>query len=93
MFEEKHENFKVAVRKLELPPAATKVKMSGSVKKANGNTYHISSIKRVARMFHVVVVQNNGNARNVQKSVLHLQSCFLLIRPIDFFAFHFALAV
>ena len=45
-------------------------------------------------MFHVVVVQNNGNARNVQKSVLHLQSCFLLIRPIDFFfAFHFAVAV
>ena len=62
MFEEKHENFKAPVRKLELPPAATKVKMSGSVKKANRNTYHISSIKRVARMFHVVVVQNNGNA-------------------------------
>ena len=88
MFEEKHENFKAAVRKLGLQPAATKVKMSGGVKKANRNTYHISSIKRVTRMFHVVVMQNNGNARNVQKSVLHL-----LIRPIDFFAFHFAVAV
>ena len=32
MFEEKFENFKAAERKLELP-AATKVKMSGSVKK------------------------------------------------------------
>ena len=69
MFEEKHENFKAPVRKLELPPAATKVKMSGSVKKANRNTYHISSIKRVARMFHVVVVQNNGNAMKGRKKV------------------------
>ena len=69
MFEEKHENFKAPVRKLELPPAATKVKMSGSVKKANRNTYHISSIKRVARMFHVVVVQNNGNAMKGTKKV------------------------
>ena len=69
MFEEKHENFKAPVRKLELPPAATKVKMSGSVKKANRNTYHISSIKRVARMFHVVVVQNNGNSMKGTKKV------------------------
>ena len=69
MFEEKHENFKAPVRKLELPPAATKVKMSGSVKKANRNTYHISSIKRVARMFHVVVVQNNGNGMKGTKKV------------------------
>ena len=69
MFEEKHENFKAPVRKLELPPAATKVKMSGSVKKANRNTYHISSIKRVAKMFHVVVVQNNGNAMKGTKKV------------------------
>ena len=71
MFEEKHENFKAPVRKLELPPAATKVKMSGSVKKANRNTYHISSIKRVARMFHVVVVQNNGNAMKGTKKVCY----------------------
>ena len=44
--------------------AATNVKMSGSEKKKNGNTYNFSSIKRVTRKFlaefHVVVVQNNG---------------------------------
>ena len=76
MFEEKHENFKAPVRKLELPPAATKVKMSGSVKKANRNTYHISSIKRVARMFHVVVVQNNGNSMKGTKKCAALAKLF-----------------
>ena len=33
-------------------------------KKANRNTWDISSIKRVTRKFHVVVVQNNGNFAN-----------------------------
>ena len=40
-----------------------KVKVSGSEKKVNENTYDISSIKRALRSvwkFHVVVVQNNG---------------------------------
>ena len=32
-----------------------------------------SSIKREIRKFHVVVVQ--GQERNVQKSVIHVQSC------------------
>lgn len=41
--------------------AATEVKTSGSEKEANRNTYDISSIKRVARTFHaVIIVQNNG---------------------------------
>ena len=44
--------------------AATKVKMSGSKKKVNRNTYNISSIKRVTMTSslegYVVVVQNNG---------------------------------
>ena len=31
--------------------------------------------------------------RNVHKSVLHLKSCFLLIRPIDIFAVFDAVAV
>ena len=31
--------------------AATKVKMSGSEKEVNRNTYNISSIKRVTRRF------------------------------------------
>jgi len=39
--EEKHENFIAAVRKREML-AATMVKMSGSEKKANGNTNEIS---------------------------------------------------
>ena len=49
-----------------------KVKMSGSEKKGNENTYDISSIKGVRRFwkFNVVVVANNGK----EKSVLHVQS-------------------
>ena len=53
-----------------------KVKMSGSEKKVNGNTYDISSIKlRSFWKFHVVVVQNNGKEM-YKKSVLHVKSCF-----------------
>ena len=53
-----------------------KEKMSGSEKKkVNKNTYEISSVKRVTRKFHVVVVQNNGKEM-YKKSVLHVQSCF-----------------
>ena len=37
-------------------------------------------MKDVTRKFHVVVVQQQRQ-RNVQKSVLHVQSCFLLIKP------------
>ena len=54
--------------------AATKVKMSGS-ERINRNAYYISSIKRVTRKFHFVVVQNNGKEM-YKKSVLHVQSCF-----------------
>ena len=45
-----------------------------------GRTYDVSSVKDVTRKFHVVVVQQQRQ-RNVQKSVLHVQSCFLLIKP------------
>ena len=63
--------------------AAYKVKMSASIKK---NTCDISSTKRVkTRKFHVVIVQNNGKEMS-QKSVLQVQSCFLLIKPLIFFA-------
>ena len=56
--------------------AATSVKMSDNEKKkVNKNTYEISSVKRVTRKFHVVVVQNNGKEM-YKKSVLHMQSCF-----------------
>ena len=55
-----------------------KVKMSGSEKKVNKKTCEISSIKRVAKK--ILQVSRCGRAkqrqRNVQKSVLHVQSCF-----------------
>ena len=68
--------------------AATKVKMSGSEKKVNRTTYNISSIKRVTRKFLEVsrCRRAKQRQRNVQKSVLHVQSFFFwLIRPIVFF--------
>ena len=52
-----------------------KVKMSGSEKKVNKKTCDIFSIKRVAKKFHVVVVQNKGKEM-YKKSVLRVQSCF-----------------
>ena len=65
-------------------PAATKVIMRGSEKKVNRNTYNTSSIKRETRKYREVSCCSRGQQRlrNVQKSVLHVQSCFLLIRPI-----------
>ena len=65
-----------------------KVKMSGSEKKVNENTYDISSIKRVTKKFLEVsrCSRAKQRQRNVQKSVLHVQSCFLLIRPIVVFS-------
>ena len=66
-----HENFVAAVTKWEMlaamPPIKCKVKMSGSEKKVNENTYDVSSI--------------NGKEMS-KKIVLHVQSCFFLIRPI-----------
>ena len=54
------------------------VKMSGSEKKVSENTYDISPIKRVTKKF--VEISRCSRAkqrqRNVQKSVLHVQSCF-----------------
>ena len=64
---------KMKVRKWEILEA-TKVKISRREKKASRNIYDISSIKHVTRKFHVVVVQKKQ--RNVQKSVLHVQSFF-----------------
>ena len=55
-----------------------KVKMSGSKKKMNEKTYDISSIKRVTKKFLQVSPCSlaKQRQRNVQKSVLQLQSCF-----------------
>ena len=62
--------------------SGSKVKMSDGEKgsKQKHNTTNkilcdISSIKRVTRKFHVVVVQQQRQ-RCVQKSVLHVQSSF-----------------
>ena len=47
-----------------------------------------SSIKRAIRHFHVLVVQ--WRQRNVQKSVMHVQSCCFLNKPIAFLTFSLA---
>ena len=49
--------------------AATKVKVSGSEKKGNKNTYNISPIKRVTRKFLGVLSCSHAKQwrRNVQK--------------------------
>ena len=59
-------------------PEATRVKMSDSEKKVNKNTYDISSKKLVTRTFLEVSSCSRAKQRqrNVQKSVLHVQSCF-----------------
>ena len=43
-------------------------------KNSKQNTCDISSLKRVTRKFHDVVVQNNGKEM-YKISVLHVQSC------------------
>ena len=59
--------------------AATMVKMSNSENKyMNKNTYNISSIKRVTRKFLEVSCCSHAKQwqRNIEKSVLHVKSCF-----------------
>ena len=57
-----------------------KVKISVSEKKVNENTYDMSSIKRVTKKFLEVsrCSRAKQRQRNVQKSVLHVQSCFFV---------------
>ena len=52
--------------------------MRGSEKIVNKNTYNSSSIKRVTRKFLEVsrFSRAKQRQRNVQKNVLHVQSCF-----------------
>ena len=56
-----------------------KVKINGSEKKVNENTYDIFPIKRVTKKFLEVSREcsraNNGKEM-YKKSVLHVQSCF-----------------
>ena len=76
LLEEQHEKFLAAVRKWEIL-AATKMKM-GEWKKVNNNKYDISSVKIVTRKFLEVsrCGRSKQRQRNVQKNVLHVQSCF-----------------
>ena len=67
----------------------TKVKMSGTKKKVNRKTYNISSMKPVTRKFlegsrcsHAKKKQQQQ--RNVQKTVLHVQSFFLSLIVVYF---------
>ena len=54
-----------------------KVKVSGSDKKVNENTYDISTIKCITKKFLEFsrCSRAKQRQRNVQKSVLHVQSC------------------
>ena len=51
-----------------------KEKMSSSEKKVNKNTYDIASIKKFLEISRCSRAKQRQ--RNVQKSVLHVQSCF-----------------
>ena len=70
----------VAVRKREIL-MATEVKINGSEKKVNRNTCNITSIKRITRKFLEVPGSSRAKQRqrNVQKSILQVQSFFFLI--------------
>ena len=56
-------------------------------KKVNRYTYNISSIKCLTKKFLEVSRCSNAKQqqRNVQKSLLHMQSCFLLITGLLIF--------
>ena len=54
--------------------AATKVKISGSEKNRVSRNTNISSIKGVKEISRFVYAKQRQG--NVQKSVLHVQSCF-----------------
>ena len=65
--------------------AATKVKISGSEKKVNKNTYDTSSIKHLTRTFlkvYVVIVQNNG--KEMSKNVIgHFKVLCSVLWPLS----------
>ena len=68
----------------------TKVKMSGTKKKVNRKTYNISSMKPVTRKFlegsrcSHAKKKKQQQQRNVQKTVLHVQSFFLSLIVVYF---------
>ena len=77
--EEQHENLYSGSDKVRNARGhKCKVKMSGSEKIVNENAYDISFIKRLTKKFLEAsrCSREKQRQRNVQKSVLHLQSCF-----------------
>ena len=97
--EEKQKKFIAAVRKRGNASChQLKVKVSGREKKVNGNTYNISSIRRVTGKFLKVsrCIRSKQRQRNVLKkcAARAKYSFFCLIRPTDFlwlFSFTFCL--
>ena len=76
LLEGRHENFVAAVTKWEMLAASNaRWKWAAVKKKWTRTRRDISSKQRVTSKFHVTVVQKNGK-KNVQKSVLHVQSYF-----------------
>ena len=77
LLEEQHENVVAAVTKWEMLAAQTQGENERQWKKVNENTYDIFSIKRVTNKFLKVsrCSRAKRQQRNVQKSVLHMQSC------------------
>lgn len=61
-------------------------------KKTKRDTYTFFSTKHVTRNFHIAVVQNNPKVMYKKVSCTCKVVC-LLIRPIDLFAVHDAIAV
>ena len=82
LLEEHHENLVAAVKKWEIL-AATKVQMSGSEQEQVRHFLHKTCNQEVSGIF--TCSRTKKRQRNVQKSVLHVPSCFLLIRPIVVF--------
>ena len=75
MLEDQHENFCSGGDNIRNARGHQfKEKMSGSEKKVNENAYDISSIKKFLEFS--CCSRAKQRQRNVQKSVLHVQSCF-----------------
>ena len=78
LLEEQHENFVAAVKWEVLAATNARWRWAAVKKSEHGNTYDISSLKRVTKKFLEVsrCSRAKQRQRNVQKSVLLVQSCF-----------------
>ena len=74
MLEEKYENFCNGCEKMR-NASDHRGETAQQLKKSEQNTYDNSSIKRVTRKFHSVVVQNNGKEMYKKKCTAR-EKCF-----------------